>query len=104
MSVHGKEERWEAVLYFLFIVHVKLGIYMSYRLYWVKQKVPGIFTSVLSKGLYWLFPKHGSPAWEFSWVEEQGTCSIHLACNGLFKKRGCSFLWAFPLDYSEVNT
>lgn len=33
MSVHGKEEeRWEAVLYFLFMLHVKLGIHGSYRL------------------------------------------------------------------------
>lgn len=54
MSVHGKEEeRWEPVLYFLFMLHVKLGIHVSYGLYWVRQNAPGILTSVLSKGLHW---------------------------------------------------
>lgn len=54
MPVHRKEEkRWEDVLYFLFMPHVKLWIHISYRLYWVNQNNSGIFTSVLSKGLYW---------------------------------------------------
>lgn len=105
MSVHAKEEkRWEDVLHLLFIPHVKLWIHTSYRLHWVNQNISDIFTSVLSKGLYWQFPKHRSPAWELSRVEKRGTCSIHLVCNEIFKNGGCSFLWVFPLDYSEVNT
>lgn len=45
----AKNKRWEDVLHFLFIPHIKLWTQISYTLYWLNQNISGIFHQCFRK-------------------------------------------------------